>query len=172
MIFRTLLVMLISACNTLELDYRAPAGFDLSGIWVLNEFLSEQPPSDKEIRQQDDAAVRRGHRINSAASSAFLAQDFPVIDSGRMEIEQNADSMGVRYSTGAYSDVSWGRRQRNFWKVHAGWEGDQLVIISRRDDIEGRVKISLEADGARMRVEVDVESGRREVRVVRVFERR
>ena len=88
-----------------------------------------------------------------------------------MVIEQNADSMGIEYA-GAYRDVSWGERDRDFWTVVAGWQEGRLVIESRRDMIRGIETMSLEDGGHRLRVDVSVETGGRDVHVVRLFDRR
>lgn len=166
------LLPVVAACSASNLDYRAPAGFDLSGTWVLNEYLSERPPSSAEIRRREDEQVLRGQRRGAATSSAFLVQDFPVLGIDRMVIEQNRDSMGIEYGNGAYRDVSWGRRERNFWNVHAGWGDDTLFILSDRKGIDGTEAMTLEEGGKRLRVVVSVESAGQHVRVDRVFDRR
>ena len=167
-----LLLGVLCACSGQNLDYAAPAGFDLSGTWVLNEYLSEAPPTAAEIRRREDEQVLRGQRRSATTSSAFLVQDFPVLGVDRMVIEQNRDSMGIEYGNGVYRDVSWGRRERNYWDVHAGWEEDTLYIRSDRRGIDGIEAMTLEEGGKRLRVVVSVESAGQAVRVDRVFERR
>jgi len=53
----------------------------------------------------------------------------------RLDIEQNPDSMGVRYYPGIYRDVTWGKRQRGLWEVDAGWYEGNLVVQSKADGL-------------------------------------
>ncbi|MEC9285368.1 MAG: hypothetical protein VYC36_05280, partial [Pseudomonadota bacterium] len=105
------------------------------------------------------------------ASAAFVVQDFPVVAAQRLVIEQNDDSLGIRYSNGTYRDVTWGRTERNFWLIEAGWSNGVFVILSRRDDITGREEMKLEAGGSRLRVMVDVKTEGRDVMIERVYVR-
>ena len=100
-----------------------------------------------------------------------MVQDFPVVAAARLVIEQNDDSLGIRYSNGTYRDVTWGRTERNFWQIDAGWSNGVLVIVSRRDDIAGREEMKLEAGGTRLVVIVDVRTGGRDVRLQRAYVR-
>ena len=159
-----------AACQT-PLDVAAPAGFDLSGVWVLDAGASDAAPDPKAIRRREDRDVALGRQTNAEASSAFVAQDFPVVSAQRMTIEQDARSMGIDYDNGAYRDVSWGERERDYWRVQAGWQDGALVIRSRRDLTEGVETMRLQGAG-RLRVDVLVKTGGRDVEVTRVFERR
>lgn len=159
-----------AACQT-PLDVAAPAGFDLSGVWVLDAGASDAAPDPKAIRRREDRDVALGRQTNAEASSAFVAQDFPVVSARRMTIEQDARSMGIDYDNGAYRDVSWGERERDYWRVQAGWQDGALIIRSRRDLTEGVETMRLQGAG-RLRVDVLVKTGGRDVEVTRVFERR
>lgn len=165
------LVAMLGLCACTALDPNVPSGFDLSGEWVLDRFASDAPPDAREIRRQEDRDVARGRQRNAAASSSFVAQDFPVVATEHMFIEQNDDSMGIRYANGVYRDVSWGKHERNFWTVDVGWSEDVLYIISSRDNVEGRESMALDPSG-RLHVTVRVDTGGRDVTVNRVFRRR
>jgi len=161
----------VVGCKT-PLNVNPPSDFKLDGIWDLAVFESDAPPDPMEIRDQEDRDVVVGIQRNVAASSEFVETDFPVIGAVQMVIEQNADSMGIEYSNGEYRDVSWGERDRDFWHVRAGWKEGNLVIESRRDLIKGVETMSLVRGGRRLRVDVFVHTGGRDVRVRRVFDRR
>lgn len=159
------------ACQYQHVD--PPSDFDLSGTWVLNELDSDAAPDPDEIRRREDIDVLRGRQRDARASSAFVVHDFPVVGAVRMVIEQDEYSMGIEYDSGpAYRDVTWGERTRNYWTVRAGWRNDALVIESRRDVISGTETMRLEEGGRQLRVEVFVKTGGRDVRAVRVFDRR
>ena len=163
-------LVLAAGCQS-ALDTRPPAGFNLAGVWHLNAGLSDAAPDPREIRRLEDRDVVRGRQRDAEASSAFVAEDFPVVKATRMTIEQDAGSMGVRYDDGPYRDVSWGTRERDHWRVQAGWRDGALVIRSRRDLTEGVETLRLERSGERLRVEVVVKTGGRDVRTLRVFDR-
>ena len=149
-----------------------PSSFDLSGTWVLNALESDAPPDPDEIRRREDIDVLRGRQRDAQASSAFVVHDFPVVGATRMTIEQDDYSMGIEYADGAYRDVTWGERIRDYWTIRASWRDDALVIESRRDPIKGTETMRLEEGGRRLRVEVFVKTGGQDVRAVRVFDRR
>jgi hypothetical protein len=102
---------------------------------------------------------------------AFITRDFPVLQAREMRIEQNRDSMGIRYDTGDYRDVSWGTRRRGLWEVRAGWHEGSLYILSDAVDAEATEIMTLSDAGHRMDVRVQVQSGGDDVEVVRVFRR-
>ncbi len=166
-----LLGILIAGCESTPQE-PPPAVFDLSGTWELNTGASDAAPDLQEIRRLEDRDVLRGRQRDAEASSIFVTEDFPVLDTPRMTIEQDARSMGIRYADGTYRDVSWGERERGFWTIRAGWREGALVIDSRRNLTRGRETMRLERGGRRLRVDVSVETGGRDVRSVRVFDRR
>ncbi|HEX7034725.1 MAG TPA: hypothetical protein VF210_03075 [Pseudomonadales bacterium] len=150
--------MLLTACSSLRLDYDRPDGFDLSGTWQLIEDESGTPPSQRRLRS-------RGGML------AFVTSDFPVLRAREMRIEQSRDSMGIRYDTGDYRDVSWGSRRRGLWEVRAGWHEGALYILSDAVDAEAMEILTLSDGGRRLDVHVRIESGGDDVEVVRVFRR-
>ena len=163
-------VFVLPACNTL--DPSVPRGFDLTGDWVLDRDASDAPPDLDAIRRREDRDVVRGRQSDAAASAAFAVQDFPVLTATRIEIEQDEESMGIRYDGALYRDVSWGERDRDLWRVHAGWNEGDLVVRSDRGGTRGRETFALERDGMLLRVTVDIETGGQDVRSVRVYRRR
>ena len=160
-----------AGCQT-TLEEPPPVSFDLSGVWQLNTDESDDAPDLEEIRRLEDRDVLRGRQRDAEASSIFVTEDFPVLDTSRMTIEQDAHSMGIQYANGTYRDVSWGERERGFWVIRAGWHEGALIIDSRRNLTRGRETMRLERGGRRLRVVVAVETGGRDVNAVRVFDRR
>ena len=149
-----------------------PRGFELTGDWVLDEDSSDAPPDIDAIRRREDRDVIRGRQSDASASAAFAVQDFPVLTATRLEIEQDDESMGIRYDGVVYRDITWGRRERDLWTVHAGWQEDDLVIRSVRGRTRGRETFALSPNGARLRVTVSIETDGEDVRSVRVYRRR
>jgi hypothetical protein len=145
-------------CANVVLDADAPAGFDLGGTWVLDPVSSEATPEVSKLR-------RRGMSI------AMVAQDFPVLRCRRMEIEQNADSMGIAYDGGSYRDVSWGVRERGLWEVNAGWDAGELRILSKARDAKAEETMILAEAGRRLLVRVSIEADGDHLVITRVFKR-
>jgi len=164
------IAFLLPACSTL--DPNVPRGFDLTGDWVLDPDASDAPPDLEAIRRREDRDVVRGRQSNAAASAAFAVQDFPVLTATRLEIEQDDESMGIRYDGVVYRDITWGERERDLWKVRAGWDEGDLVIRSVRGNIRGSEAFALERNGGPLRVTVRIETGGQDVRSVRVYRRR
>ena len=162
-------VLAASACTPLNTN--VPRGFDLTGVWVLDEYLSDPAPDLKAIRRREDRKVARGRQSNAGGSAAFVTQDFPVLRAERLRIEQDADSMGIRYDQDVYRDVSWGERDRDFWSVRAGWEENTLVIRSVRGGTKGKEMLVLEDGGDRLHVTVSVDTEGEDVHAVRIFTR-
>lgn len=149
---------LLAGCTTLELQSRPPPGFDLSGRWMLLEASSETAPSRRVLRA-------RGGML------AFVTQDFPVLRAEVMRIEQSRDSMGIDYDVGDYRDISWGTRRRGLWEVRAGWHEGNLIILSDASDAEAKETLTLSADGQRLTVHVEIDSGGDDLEVTRVYRR-
>ena len=163
-------LLVVSACNAL--DPNVPRGFDLTGEWLLDRDASDAAPDIDAIRRREDRDVMRGRQSDAAASAAFAVQDFPVLTAARLAIEQDDESMGIRYDGVVYRDISWGERERDLWRVHAGWDEGDLVIRSVRGRIKGRERFDLERGGTLLRVTVSIETGGQDVRSVRVYHRR
>ena len=94
-----------------------------------------------------------------------------MLKAREMRIEQNRDSMGIRYDQRDYRDVSWGERRRGLWDVRAGWHEGRLLIVSDADDARARETLTLSDDGERLEVDVRIDSGGDDVQVSRVFQR-
>ncbi|MDE0419552.1 MAG: hypothetical protein OXK76_01510 [Gammaproteobacteria bacterium] len=157
------------ACTALDPD--VPRGFDLTGAWVLDQDSSDAPPDVDAIRRREDRDVIRGRQSDASASAAFAVQDFPVLTARRLEIEQDDESMGIRYDGVVYRDITWGERKRDLWTVRAGWAEGDLVIRSVRGRTKGRESFALERNGALLRVTVSIETDGEDVRSVRVYRR-
>ena len=104
-------------CASVKLSTQVPAGFDLSGQWVLVPELSDETPDPRKLRARSERKELEHRKVLSKerariGSLLFMTQDFPVLLAQRMDIEQNADSMGIEYDRGGYRDVSWGKRTR------------------------------------------------------------
>lgn len=155
--------LLLGACGGPNLSPAAPSGFNLQGEWELVVDRSERG-----MEGDDYIRMRTGDRRELARGG--MARDFPVIRAQGMTIEQNADSMGIRYSTGDYRDVTWGRRELGMWKVNAGWIDDELHIISEAHDAKGTEIMTLSEDGNTLRVDVEIDTGG-DYQLDRVFRR-
>ena len=167
-----LLGVLATCAACAPLDTNVPSGFDLSGDWLLVDRLSDAAPDIEAIRRREDREVVRGRQTDPLGSAAFVVTDFPVLGARRMSIEQNADSMGIRYDGDTYRDISWGVRERDFWLVQAGWEEDVLVVRSTRGSVKGVERMALEDGGSRLRVTAAIDTKGGDVRLTRVYRRR
>lgn len=156
-------VLLLCACASTTPTSPPPPGFDLSGEWRLVGDESEPPPRQGGFGDTRRSALR-------ALARGGISRDFPVVAAKTMRIEQNADSMGIRYDNGEYRDISWGERERGMWTVKAGWEDGSLHIVSKAHDSEAHEKMMLAADGRSLTVDVDISAGGN-FSVTRVFER-
>ena len=163
-------VLLLAGCAA-SLD-APPRSFDLTGEWVLDEVQSDAPPDLKAIRRREDRDVVRGRQSNPTGSAVFVVQDYPVLNAARLHIEQDAKSMGIRYDRNTYRDISWGRRERDFWTVQAGWVGGALVIRTARGGIKGEEIMALEDRDQQLRIAVRVTTEGGDIRVERVYRRR
>ncbi|MEM7080926.1 MAG: hypothetical protein AAF513_20090, partial [Pseudomonadota bacterium] len=115
---------------------------------------------------------RRLSRRDIAGSGLeFVAHDFQVLTADKLTIEQNRDSMGIRYEPGVYRDVSWGERQRGLWEVYAGWELDDLVIISAAPDLKVTERL-VRLSARRLRVDVAIRADGEDFQLQRFFDKR
>ena len=167
-------LLTLSGCGNIPLDPKAPTGFDLNGHWVINLALSDPPPNERRLQAEADRALvdmgRMGQR-RRMGMLAFVTADFPVLASKSMIIEQDPQSMGIRYASGAYRDVSWGERQRGLWEVNAGWTDEGLVIASRADDANATETMRLRKDGRQVAITIEINSAGEALSAVRVFDR-
>ena len=153
------LLPVTSGCQRLQLDERVPADFQLTGVWRLDPVRSDRMPDQQ-------TGLPGGRRTPRPGLLTFIAHDFPVLTAREITIEQNRDSMGMRFDGGAYRDVSWGERQRGVWEVVAGWKDGALVIVSEVRDQQVIETMTLEPGGRVLVVDLAA-SGRNET-----FERR
>ena len=161
-----------TACTGVPLDAEPPVRYDIGGQWVLNVELSDPPPNTRQIMARADRDFVEGRiGLPSGGALAFVTQDFPVLEAKSMAIEQDSDSMGIRYDTGVYRDVSWGERKRGLWNVSAGWFEGNLVILSKAADATGRETFRLSENGQTLVVEVEADSDGEKLVAERVFER-
>lgn len=168
--FAVAFVLGVAACA--PLDTNVPVGFDLAGHWVVDELASDPPPDIKAIRRREDRQAVRDRPSKAGGSAAFVVQDFPVLAAASLHIEQDRDSMGIRYGETIYRDISWGERKRDFWTVKTGWEEGSLAVRSTRGGVRGRETFTLEDGGKRLRVAVQVKTAGENIDSVRVFHRR
>ena len=168
------LAFALGGCGGVPLDPQAPAEFDLNGHWVLHQALSDPPPDRRRLQARADRqllSTGQPSRRPNVGLLAFVVEDFPVLASRSMVIEQDRQSMGIRYENGAYRDVSWGERKRGLWQVSAGWLEGALVISSKASDASARESMRLSDNGQRMTVRVEVKSGGDNLSVLRTFDR-
>lgn len=164
----------LAACSTLDLEPTAPAGFDLSGTWLINPVLSDAAPQrgrSQSDTEREGVRSARPPRRPSLLGLSFITQDFPVLAARRLRIEQNRDSMGMDFDRGTYRDVSWGERERGLWRVRAGWNEGDLVVVSDGEDARVEERFAMLDAGARLKVTVSYvfDGNRGEYR--RVFDR-
>jgi hypothetical protein len=153
-----LLAVFLAACSARPPSATVPGAFDLTGAWALVPGESDSPPTTLQLRA-------RGGMLH------LVAQDFPVLNARRMNIEQDPQSMGISYDGGAWRDVSWGARKRGLWEVQAGWLDGQLVILSKAEDADARETFQLGPDGRILTVIVNVRSGGEQLIIRRTFSR-
>ncbi|MEM8766189.1 MAG: hypothetical protein AAGE43_01995 [Pseudomonadota bacterium] len=149
----SLIALGLTGCGGVPLAPTAPSGFDLSGVWVIDEETTLGPGEGRSLR------------------SGFMIQDFPLLAARQMRIEQDARSMGIEYERGSYRDVSWGERRRGIWEVRAGWHEGVLHIYSEAPDTSASELWSLSENGDRLEINIEVRSNR-EQSFRRVFRRR
>mgnify|MGYP001824641377 CR=1 FL=1 len=164
---RTLLTVaalaLLPACGQIPLEASAPERFDLSGHWVQ----TDRPPAGSSDQGRGEGGSRRS---SNGVTSAFMAQDFPLLVAQEMRIEQDDRSMGIEYTRGSYRDVTWGERRRGVWEVRAGWNEGALHIYSSAADVSAAEIWQLSADGQRLDIQISVK-GNREQEFRRSFRR-
>ncbi len=172
------LLVLLAGCGGVPLDETNPANVNLTGTWVVNFNASDVVPDlrnarpERPRRSNNGPNVRReALRIATGSGLAFVAHDFQVLRADRLEIEQNRDSMGVQYTPGQYRDVSWGERQRGLWEVRAGWQEEELVVISEAKDLKVIERMQL-LSRERLRVAIYIMADGEEREYTRMFDRR
>ena len=170
------LITAMIGCTGIDLDMVNPVGVNLSGQWLVDfgdsdvvPDLRNRPPR-KPSRRVQGSVNREALRVADGSALAFIAHDFQVLRADMLTIEQNVDSMGLDYQPGVYRDVSWGERQRGLWEVLAGWEEQQLVIISKARDMRVEERLQLVSPDL-LKVWVYIDADGEQLEFLRVFNR-
>lgn len=172
----SLLLLLSASCSGIKLSPDNPPGINYSGQWLIDfgdsdviPDLRNRPPG-RPSRRTQGTVNKEALRIADGSGLAFIVHDFQVLRADKVTIEQGPNSMGLDYEPGVYRDVSWGERQRGLWEVQAGWEEDQLVIISRTRTM--RVVERLVFSGPdRLEVRLNIDADNEQLAFLRVFNR-
>lgn len=171
--YRSLLVLgsslLVAGCTSLQ--YVLPQSFNLSGDWTLDEEASDASFDVSEIWDSEKRAIFAGDAPDPTDSATFIVHDFPVVVSNSVHIEQDDESMGIRYDDAPYEDYKWGRNIRDGWRLDVGWDGRSLVVSKRRDSVKGTEIFSLNDSGDVLRVRVRVQSKDKNYTFDRVYAR-
>lgn len=163
-------------CTGIDLDTVNPPGVNLSGQWLVDFGDSDLVPDlrnrrpAKPSRRVQGTVSREALRVADGSAFAFIAHDFQVLRADKLTIEQNMDSMGLDYQPGVYRDVTWGERQRGLWEVLAGWEEQQLVIISKARNMRVEERLELVSPDL-LKVWVYIDASGEQLEFLRVFNR-
>ncbi len=170
------LIAIMIGCSGIDLDTVNPPGVNLSGQWLVDfgdsdlvPDLRNRPPG-KPSRRVQGTVSREALRVADGSAFAFIAHDFQVLRADKLTIEQNIDSMGLDYQPGVYRDVTWGERQRGLWEVLAGWEEQQLVIISKARNMRVEERLQLVSPDL-LKVWVYIDANGEKLEFLRVFNR-
>jgi hypothetical protein len=162
-------------CQGLDLAQTPLKSIQLSGIWVVDAGASDdlraftRPPSE---RRRPKLSVREEiRRIGLGSGLAFVVQDFQIIDANQIVIEQGRNSMGVKHIPGTYRDVTWGDRERNIWRIQAGWQETDLVIFSTAKGLRVLERYQL-VNQNRLRLDLDVQADGVNRKLTRFFDRK
>ena len=174
-----MLTIFMVGCSSIQLDDVSPTGKSFTGVWVLDFADSDEVPDLRNRVAKPRARLpglsggqssnRSIRRPGAGSELSFVVHDFQVLGADKMEIEQGAQSMGIRYFPGVYRDVSWGERQRGLWEVVSGWEEDKLIIFSRAGSMQ--VHEAFTGNANRLSVVVTIEADDETFKYRRVFNR-
>ena len=170
-------IFLLTGCSGIQLDDVSPSGKSFTGVWVLDFADSDEVPDLRNRVAKQKARLpglggqtnRSIRRPGGGSELSFVVHDFQVLGADKMEIEQGAQSMGIRYFPGVYRDVSWGERQRGLWEVVSGWEDDTLIIFSRAGSMQ--VHEAFTGSANRLSVVVTIEADDETFKYRRAFNR-
>lgn len=163
--------LLLSGCPSSPLSGSVPYGFDLSGSWRILSESSDEAPDLNAIAAKELARAQRGKQIDSRSSISFIIQDFPVLVSTSLDIEQDETSMGVAYSNSFYREVSWGKHQMQDWKVNTGWSDGDLVLLLDRHKVDARETFALSERNQLLTITVSIQTPLDKMSLKRVFQR-
>jgi hypothetical protein len=102
---------------------------------------------------------------------AFVVQGFQIINANQIVIEQSRDSMGVKHLPGTYRDVTWGDRERDIWRVQAGWQEMDLVIFSTAKGLRVLERYRLVGPN-RLKLDLEVQADGVKRQLTRFFDRK
>ena len=168
-------LLCLVGCSAFDLDQRKPEKVDFSGHWVLNLPLSEGVIENS--RSRNDVFDPDQIKTEGMASEdlldpfVFVSHDFHIIRAQSLTIELDSISAGLLYQPGTYRDLTFGERKRGLWDIYAGWDGDDLVVLSRADKLQVMERISLVSPN-RLRIIVGVEAEKKNRDFVKVFDRK
>ena len=162
-------------CSALDLDQRKPEKVDFSGHWELNLPLSEGVIENRRSRNDvfnSDQIKTEGMATGDLLDPfVFVSHDFHIINAQSITIELDPISAGLDYQPGTYRDVTFGERRRGLWDIYAGWDGEDLVILSRANKLQVMERISLISPN-RLRIIVGIEAEKKNRDFVKVFDRK
>ncbi len=161
--------MLLQGCESVS--YEIPNNFDLSGRWTLNPNKSDETPDTESIWLTEQSSVAQGRAPDPTYSASFIVQDFPIVKSDVLLIEQDEESMGIQYQHSPYVDLKWGQQLRDGWLVDVGWNGTALVISKSRESIMGIETLKLGESGNTLEIEIKVSSKSRKFELYRFYEK-
>ena len=172
---RLSIMLNLTSCSALDLEQRKPEEIDFSGHWVLNLLLSEgvieNSSSRNSLRPTDQIRTEGMGNVDLLDPFVFVSHDFHIIDAVSLTIELDPVSAGLSYQPGTYRDVSFRERRRGLWNIYAGWDGDELVILSRANDLQVMERMSL-VNPNRLRVIVEIQAEKENRDLVKVFDRK
>ena len=145
------------ASSTLSPD--VPGTLDLSGIWVIDETQSDGSIDRIDSQRQFERDSIDGRASETLGSLYYAEQDFPIVSSTRLEIEQDEHSIGILYGVGKYRDLIWGLQERGEWKLDVGWQGAELLIKSSISHTRGLETYRLSADSMTLSVHIQIRAG-------------
>ena len=145
-------------CISTPLNTNVPYGFDLNGTWQLIPDESDVAPDLNGIAERELAREKKGKKFDPASSISFVLQDFPVLVSDSFLINQDPYSMGVKYSNSFYREVNWGRQQIMDWRVETGWQGGELIIKMKRQDVSASETYALSDRNQKLSVSIYVKT--------------
>lgn len=188
-----LLSWVAAGCANLSLV--PPDQYNLTGQWQLNAAISDSPSLAGLFKSRQGAGGQRsrpqgggragpppdggkaggrgrgGQNPGGAMGVGARQPKIPSLQAKQIDIEQNVESMGLKFDGVNYTDVSWGKRKRGELTITSGWKDRDLIVKTAggRIAIEERYVLSL--DGQRLTLFVDLDGGRDDLSFKRVFEK-